>query len=57
MVAEVIVDISTSEVDKVFDYSLDGSPDIRAGFRVLVPFGRMSVEGYVVGIKEAITSG
>lgn len=53
MVAEVIVDISTSEVDKVFDYSLDGSPDIRAGFRVLVPFGRMSVEGYVVGIKES----
>ncbi len=53
MVAEVIVDISTSEVDKVFDYSLDGSPDIRAGFRVLVPFGRMSVEGYVVGVKES----
>ena len=52
MIAEVIVDISTSEVDKVFDYSLDGSPDIRAGFRVLVPFGRMTVEGYVVGIKE-----
>ena len=53
MVAEVIVDISNSEVDRIFDYTLDGSPDdVRAGFRVLVPFGRQTVEGYVIGIKE-----
>lgn len=52
MVAEVIVDISNSEVDRVFDYSLDGSPEIRAGFRVLVPFGRQTVEGFVVRLKE-----
>lgn len=52
MVAEVIVDISNSEVDKVFDYSTDGSSEIRAGFRVLVPFGRMTVEGFVIGMKE-----
>ena len=52
MIAEVIVDISNSEVDKVFDYSIDGSPEIRAGFRVLVPFGKMTVEGYVIAIKE-----
>ena len=53
MIAEVIVDISNSEVDRVFDYSLDGSPDIRAGFRVLVPFGRQTVEGYVIRLKES----
>lgn len=53
MIAEVIVDISNSEVDRVFDYSLDGSPDVTAGFRVLVPFGRMTVEGYVVRVKES----
>lgn len=52
MVAEVIVDISNSEVDKIFDYDLDGSPGIGAGFRVSVPFGRMNVEGYIVGVKE-----
>ena len=53
MVAEVIVDISNSEVDKVFDYSLEGSHQIGAGFRVLVPFGKMTVEGYVIRIKES----
>ncbi|MBO5215740.1 MAG: primosomal protein N' [Clostridia bacterium] len=52
MVAEVIVDISNSEVDKVFDYLIDGSPEIRAGFRVLVPFGKTTVEGYVIKVKE-----
>ena len=52
MVAEVIVDISNSEVDKIFDYFIDGSPITEAGFRVLVPFGNMTVEGYVIGIKE-----
>lgn len=53
MIAEVIVDISNSEVDRVFDYSLEGSPEIRAGFRVLVPFGRQTVEGYVIRLKES----
>ncbi len=50
MFYEVIVDISNSEVDKVFDYT---SPfPLEVGHRVLVPFGRMKVEGFVVGKKE-----
>ncbi len=52
MIAEVIVDISNSEVDKVFDYTISDSPEIRAGFRVLVPFGKTMVEGYVIALKE-----
>ncbi len=52
MVAEVIVDISNSEVDRIFDYEVDGSLSLRAGFRVLVPFGKMTVEGYVIRLKE-----
>lgn len=52
MIAEVIVDISSSEVDKVFDYSIDGHSEACEGFRVLVSFGKMQVEGYIVGIKE-----
>lgn len=51
MVAEVIVDISSSEIDRIFDYEI-GSLDIGAGFRVLVPFGRTETEGYVVAVKE-----
>lgn len=50
MVYEVIVDISNSDTDKVFDY-LAPFP-IEKGSRVLVPFGRRQVEGFVVGIKE-----
>ena len=51
MVAEVIVDISNSEVDRIFDYEIDSSLSLRAGFRVLVPFGRMTVEGYITSLS------
>lgn len=50
MFYEVIVDISNSEIDKVFDYIAPFSVEI--GHRVLVPFGRRQVEGFVVGKKE-----
>lgn len=49
MIYEVIVDISNSQVDKVFDYLGEGY-DI--GCRVEVPFGGKLVEGFVVGRKE-----
>lgn len=52
MIAQVIVDISNSEVDKVFDYSIDGHSEAKEGFRVLVSFGKTQVEGYIVGIKD-----
>ena len=49
MVAEVIVDVLSSEVDRVFDYSIPSSLSfITPGFRVLVPFGNRKIEGYVV---------
>lgn len=51
MIAEVIVDISHSEVDRIFDYAADG--EIAVGCRVRVPFGGRSVEGYVIGVKES----
>ena len=49
MIAEVIVDISNSEVDRVFDYRADG---VCVGSRVLVPFGGRKVEGYVIAVKD-----
>ncbi len=51
MIAEVIVDISNSEVDKIFDYGC--SEEIREGHRVLVPFGKREIEGYVIGLKDS----
>lgn len=50
MFYEVIVDISNSEIDKVFDYHAPFSVEV--GHRVLVPFGRRQVEGFVVRKKE-----
>ncbi len=50
MFAEVIVDIKTSQVDKVFDYfALENT---KVGHRVMVPFGNRTIEGYVIGLKE-----
>ncbi len=50
MVAEVIVDIAHSEVDKIFDYAC--GEDIQVGMRVVVPFGRNTVTGFVMRLKE-----
>ena len=51
MIARVIVDISSSQVDRVFDYSaIDGA--VR-GSRVLVPFGARNIEGYVIDLAES----
>jgi len=53
MIAEVIVDISNSQVDKIFDYFCDDS--LKVGCRVVVPFGKREIEGYVIGIKATST--
>ncbi len=50
MIARVIVDISASEIDRVFDYrAIEGA---LRGSRVTVPFGRQTTEGYVIDIAE-----
>lgn len=53
MYADVIVDISHSEVDRVFEYSLGNLENVVAGSRVTVPFGRFTVEGIVIRIKNS----
>ena len=50
MICEVIVDIAHSEVDKIFDYVCDFP--VEAGTRVTVPFGRTTVTGFVMRVKE-----
>ncbi len=51
MFADVIVDITNSEVDRIFEYSFidDG---VRLGSRVNVPFGNKNIQGIVINIKE-----
>ncbi len=53
MIAEVIVDVLSSEVDRVFDYNIPSSFEyLTAGYRVLVPFGNRKIEGYIISIKS-----
>ncbi|MGS0904735.1 primosomal protein N' [Bacillus altitudinis] len=54
MIAEVIVDVTTKSIDRPFDYRV---PDrfkglVKAGMRVVVPFGPRKIQGFVTKIKE-----
>ena len=55
MVVGVLVQLSSQNVDKIFDYlvpkELENS--IQIGIRVLVPFGRQTLEGFVLEIKDS----
>ena len=49
-IAEVIVDITNSQVDKIFDYE---APDwAKVGMRVYVPFGNRTIHGFIINIKD-----
>lgn len=51
MIAEVIVDVAHSDVDKIFDYACDDT--VVAGMRVAVPFGRSVTTGFVMRTKQS----
>lgn len=51
MIYSVVVDLSNNDLDRLFDYS--GPDDFEPGDRVLVPFGRRVVVGYVAGVKDS----
>ena len=50
MIAEVIVDIASSETDRIFEYLCDD--DTVVGSRVRAPFGNMVLPGFVMKLKE-----
>ena len=52
MIAEVIVDIANSELDRIFDYKII-SNDVVRGSRVVVPFGNRKIEGFVINVKDS----
>lgn len=53
MVASVIVDISTSEIDRMFEYLVPSGMQVRKGDRVLVPFGNKTIEGFCIDLKDS----
>lgn len=54
MIVGVLVELSAKAVDKVFDYNVPKNLEdsIKIGIRVLVPFGKMTLEGFVLEIKN-----
>ncbi len=58
MVALVLVEVMSRAVDKTFSYNIpkDLIDDVAVGKRVVVPFGRKQVEGFVLEIVDDITS-
>ena len=53
MIAQVIVDVATKQTDRIFEYHIPAEleKDVKIGSRVIVPFGRRKVQGFVVGIE------
>lgn len=54
MIAEVLVEIQ--KIDKTFTYLIPSNLKVQIGIRVLVPFGKQKLEGFVVDIKDKIPS-
>ena len=51
MFADVIVDITHTEVDKIFEYNTNDLP-VQVGSRCLVPFGNKLTQGIIIALKN-----
>ena len=58
MIVGVLVELSAKAVDKIFDYHVpcELEKNIKVGIRVSVPFGRMTLEGFVMEIKNSTST-
>ena len=52
MYAEVLVEIKAKAVDKTFTYIVPEGMKLEVGVRVLVPFGRRNLEGFVLNVFD-----
>ena len=52
MYAEIIVDIASEQVDRVFTYRVPDTLPLLPGQRVRVPFGPREKEGFVIRLKD-----
>ncbi len=54
MFAKVLVEIKAQKIDKTFTYSIPNTliDKVKVGIRVLVPFGRQMLEGFVLEISN-----
>ena len=52
MIARVIVDRSSTQLDRPFDYSIPEDMIVEKGDRVVVPFGKSTLNGFVIDVVE-----
>ena len=52
MYAEVLVEIKAKNLDKAFTYKINNSMHLEVGMRVLVPFGKQKLEGFILNIHN-----
>ena len=54
MLASVIIEYLVKSLNKVFDYIIpeDIKASIKVGHKVIVPFGKVEVEGFVLKIHD-----
>ncbi len=53
MYAEVLVEIKAKALDKTFTYKIPDGTNLEVGMRVLVPFGKRKLEGFVLKINNS----
>ncbi|MGB9678959.1 MAG: primosomal protein N' [Thermoanaerobacteraceae bacterium] len=52
MFAEIIVEIKSGNTDKIYTYRVPEGMKVEIGMRVLVPFNRRNIEGYIIGLSD-----
>ena len=54
MIVGVLVELSNKNIDKIFEYLVPHNLEdkIKVGVRVIVPFGKMTLEGFVLEINS-----
>ena len=52
MYADVLVEVKTKDLEKMFTYRVPDSMVLSLGMRVLVPFGKRNIEGFVMKIYD-----
>ena len=57
MYIDVLVELKAKKLDKTFTYHVPSNLEVNidVGKRVLVPFGRQKLEGFVININDSLT--
>ncbi len=54
MYCDVLVELSSFNIDKTFTYKIPNNMNVLVGSRVLVPFSNQKLEGFVLKVKDEI---